>query len=177
MNVLPRFKGLSIKGVRDSIERFPFSVAMYNTQYGCNMGTVLRCCNAFAASFFIQVGKKRWDRRPALGVQNYETIIHHETWEASLNWMRSQNLTPIGIDFIENKSAPFSSATLKDLGEHPVFIFGEERNGLPTSVINACEKIYHIDQYGSIPSLNVGVAAGIIMNEWHGKRRNANNYR
>ena len=169
MNVLPKFAGMTAEEVRKNIKRFPFSIAMYNPSYGINMGAVLRNCNAFGASEFIRVGKRKFDRRNSLGVQNYETIRHFEDWKAALKWMRAQNYFIVGVDYIEGKSHPIHKEAFYP--GHVVYILGNERNGLPQEVIDAADYIVHIEQFGSIPSLNVAVASGIIMNDWHEKRR------
>lgn len=169
MNVRPQFKGMTAEEVRKAIPRYPFSVAMFNPSYGINMAAVLRSCNAFGATEFIRVGKRKFDRRGSLGVQNYETIEHFQDWKAALKWMRSQNYMTVGVDFIEGLSKPIHE--IEEYHGHVVFILGNERNGLPQEVINECDSIIHIEQFGSIPSLNVAVAAGIIMNDWHQKWR------
>jgi len=167
-NVLPHLKRLSVEEIRQSVKRFPFSVAAYNVHYGSNMGTILRACNVFAATNFIHVGANKWDRRGSLGVQNYENILHFETWEESLKWMRSQNYSPIGVDWTAN-STPIHE--IEKYEGHPVFIMGNERSGLPECVLKECSKVIHIEQFGTIPSLNVSQAAAIICNDWHTKRR------
>lgn len=164
-NVLPHLQGKTIQEVRDSIKRYPFSVAAYNVRYGVNIGSLIRTCNAFAATEFFHVGHRRYDRRPAIGTQNYETIRHFENWEASLNWMRLADRTPIAIDYV-----PGISQSLWDIEAfkgHPVFIMGSERNGVPSNVLKECSNIIHIPQFGSIPSLNVASAAAIVMSHWH----------
>jgi len=168
-NVLPHLKTLTIEEIKKSIKRFPFSVASYNVHYGINMGSILRACNVFAAHSFISVGSHKWDRRGALGVQNYENMVHFETWEESLKWMRENNYDPIAVDWVENVSTPIHQITKYE--GHPVFIMGSERNGVPENVRKECSKVIHIEQFGSIPSLNVAQAAAIICNHWHDCRR------
>lgn len=160
---------MSVEEIKDAIERFPFSIAMYNPSYGINMGAVLRSCNAFGATEFIRIGSKKFDRRAAIGTQNYEDIKHFKTWDASLNWMRQKTYHLVGVDWTDN------SVSLQDVQypkqAHVVFIMGNERSGLPREVLEVCDEVVHINQYGSIPSLNVAVASSIIMYDWHEKRR------
>jgi tRNA G18 (ribose-2'-O)-methylase SpoU len=169
-NVLPKYQGMTVEEVKAAVKRFPFSVAMYNPSYGINMGAVLRSCNAFGATEFIRVGKRKFDRRAAQGVQNYETIQHFQTWDASLKWMRARNYTIVGVDWIDGYSRAIHD--IPYYPGHTVFILGSERNGLPQSVVSACDEVVHIEQFGTIPSLNVAQAATVIMYDWHEKRRN-----
>lgn len=169
MNVVPAYKGMTVEQVKGAIKRYPFSVAMYNPSYGINMGAVLRSCNAFAAQEYICVGKKKFDRRGSLGVQNYENIQHFPDWKSSLNWMRQQKYLLVGVDYVEGISVPIHE--LEAYPGHPVFILGNERDGLPSHVLNEADLFVHIEQFGSIPSLNVAQAATVIMNHWHDLRR------
>lgn len=168
-NVLPQYQDMEVADIKNALQRFPFSVAAYNVRYDINIGSIIRACNAFGASQFIMIGSKKWDRRGALGTHHYTNIVFHETWTESLKWMRMQNLTPIGVDRTSN-SIPIHEIKEKYDG-HPVFIMGNERTGIPLEVLKECSKVIHIEQFGSIPSLNVAQAASIICNHYHECRR------
>jgi len=51
--------------------------------------------------------------------------------------------------------------------ESDLIVLGPERAGLPESVIAACAAQITIPQRGVTESLNVSVAAGIVIAEWH----------
>ena len=44
-----------------------------------------------------------------------------------------------------------------------VLIFGNELNGVKQDVINNCDDVIEINQYGTKHSLNVSIAAGIVI--------------
>jgi len=44
-----------------------------------------------------------------------------------------------------------------------LFVFGEEGVGLTPAMQDMCEDIVEIPMYGSVRSLNCGVASGIVM--------------
>jgi len=48
-------------------------------------------------------------------------------------------------------------------GDRTLFIFGNEVRGLPSSVLKKCNAIIEIPMHGKKESLNVSVAAGIIL--------------
>ncbi len=50
--------------------------------------------------------------------------------------------------------------------EHVVMAFGQEQTGLTQEVIDLCQHMVYISQYGSVRSLNVGVASGIAMYDY-----------
>jgi tRNA G18 (ribose-2'-O)-methylase SpoU len=46
-----------------------------------------------------------------------------------------------------------------------MFIFGEESKGLSDEILDLCEDYVYIPMIGSVRSLNVGTASGILMAE------------
>jgi tRNA G18 (ribose-2'-O)-methylase SpoU len=42
-------------------------------------------------------------------------------------------------------------------------VFGNEINGVKQDVINICDNVIEINQYGTKHSLNVSIAAGIVI--------------
>ena len=56
-----------------------------------------------------------------------------------------------------------------DSSHHYVFVFGQEQIGVPGDVLNMCDDILYIPQYGSVRSINVGCASSIIMNNYCAK--------
>ena len=53
-----------------------------------------------------------------------------------------------------------------DPDTHYVMIFGQEQIGVPENVLSMCDDVLYIPQYGSVRSINVGTASGIIMNNY-----------
>lgn len=166
-NVKDEFKGLSVREVRAGIKRYPFAIATYNVRYGINVGAIMRSCNAFAGAQIFIVGSKKWDRRSAIGTQNYEDVVHLENWEALRKHLEASYYTPIGVDYIEGRSE--SILDIESYPFYPLFIMGNERNGLSPNIIEYCNHIIHIPQFGSVRSLNVAQAASIVMFHWHVK--------
>ena len=142
--------------------RHAFHVAIENWQHDFNIGTVVRNANAFMAHTVHIVGKRRWNRRGAMVTDRYQHIEHHETIDDFVAWARSTELPVIGIDIIE-RSVPIEGA---DLPERCVMVFGQEGPGLSPAMIEACDAVLEITQFGSTRSINVGVASGIAMYQW-----------
>lgn len=152
----------AIKADLDS-KRFNYSILCSNLMYDMNLGTVIRNANAFLASEVIIYGRKRWDRRAAVGTQNY-THFKHVREENELNDLIDEFDVIIGIDNLDNS---------KDISNHDwnsekktLICFGQEQVGLPDEVLNVCHELLYIKQYGSVRSLNVGVASGITMYDY-----------
>jgi len=52
------------------------------------------------------------------------------------------------------------------MDKHIIFAFGEENSGLTPEMLAVCDALVYIKQFGSVRSLNVGTASGIIMYEY-----------
>jgi tRNA G18 (ribose-2'-O)-methylase SpoU len=66
-------------------------------------------------------------------------------------------------------SVPDQSATSLydfEFGRDDLLVFGSEARGLPAEIIEACDVRLTIPQRGVTKSLNLCVAAGILMGEW-----------
>ena len=146
--------------------RSNFSVFCVNVSNDFNIGTVIRNANAFLARQVFIYGRKKWDRRGAVGTHNYSHMEYvREVEELKFNpeWF------VVGIDNVKNA---------KDIREfkwpiqrHVLMVFGQEQLGIPENVISACHEVIYIPQLGSVRSLNVGTASGIAMYDYIAKVR------
>lgn len=147
----------AIKTNLDS-RRHNFSVLVSNLMYDLNLSTVVRNSNAFLAKEVIIYGRKKWDRRGAIGTHNYTHFKHVRTEEELADCIKDQLV--IGVDNINN-AKPMETYNWPD--QHFIVAFGQEDVGLPKEVIDACRDLVYIKQYGSTRSLNVGCASSITM--------------
>jgi tRNA G18 (ribose-2'-O)-methylase SpoU len=53
--------------------------------------------------------------------------------------------------------------------KNTLMCFGQEQMGLPPEIIDRCQNVVYIKQYGSVRSLNVGTASGIAMYDYTSK--------
>jgi tRNA G18 (ribose-2'-O)-methylase SpoU len=167
-NVIDKFRNWKVEAIaKDLANRaFPFHVAIENYQHDYNIGTIVRSANAFNAAGVHIIGKRHWNRRGAMATEKYLQLHHHTTVADFVAWAHQSNQTIIGIDNIPGSSNLVSAS----LPQKAVFVFGQEGPGLSTEIQIHCTQIIAIEQFGSTRSVNVGVAAGIIMYEW--ARRN-----
>lgn len=140
--------------------RHDFHVAVENWGHDFNIGSVIRTANAFNAKAFHIVGKRRWNRRGAMVTDRYQHEFHHPTVADLVAW--AGDLPLIGIDNIPG-STPIETAALP---RACVLVFGQEGPGLSQEMQQACEKVLHIEQFGSTRSINAGAAAAIAMHTW-----------
>jgi tRNA(Leu) C34 or U34 (ribose-2'-O)-methylase TrmL len=143
-------------------QRHPFHVAIENWAHDLNIGTIVRCANAFLAAEVHIVGRRRWNRRGAMVTDRYQHVRHHDTIAELVEWCREHDLPLIGIDNIPGSV----SMTDYDIPRACMLLFGQEGPGLSETASEACSAVLHIPQFGSTRSINAGVAGGIAMYEW-----------
>ena len=158
-NVIDEFKELPNEKIKETLaERaFPFAVCFAMFLGDFNISSGIRNANAFGAKEVFYLGRRHWDRRGAVGVQNYTPVKHLSSVEelASLQ----DRYTIVGVDNIP-RSVQMSSY------QWPtpcLLVFGEEGNGLTSEVQALCKDIVAIEQFGSVRSVNCSTASGIAM--------------
>ena len=142
--------------------RHPFHVAIENFEHDANIGTVVRTANAFLAETVHIVGRRRWNRRGAMVTDRYQHLQHHDTVEELIDWARENGLTVVAVDNVPG-STPIETATLP---ERSLLLFGQEGPGISDASEQQADMVVSIAQFGSTRSINVGVAAGIVMHTW-----------
>lgn len=164
-NIINYYKYWSTEAIKADLDskRFNYSILCSNLYNDFNISCVIRTANAFLASEVIIYGRKKWDRRGAVGTQNY-TNFKHVREETDLNALFSQFDEIVGIDNLDNSKDISNYNWNKN--KKTLICFGQEQVGLPEEVINSCNDILYIKQYGSVRSLNVGVASGIAMYDY-----------
>ena len=175
-NVTDFYKGKSDDEIRADLDqrRGEMTSIMQNLSHDFNKASAVRNSNAFGMRKLIFLnpenpaipdapeGIKKWDRRGSLGTQNYEHIEHRRVtdYQAVFDQLHADGYTIYAVDntpgyqpqSLYNVTFPAKSA----------FLFGEERLGLADDLIAAADAMIYIPQYGSVRSINVSVAHGII---------------
>lgn len=161
-NVTDEFKGQPIEAIVEQLDArgVTLEIALENLTRDYNMGTIVRSANAFGVRHVHIVGRRRWNSRGAMMTDKYLHIHHHTDVAEFMRQMSGKQL--IAIDNVTG-ATPLQSAALP---ESAVLVFGSEGDGLSGEMLAAANQIVAIEQLGSTRSLNVGVAAGVVMYEW-----------
>jgi tRNA G18 (ribose-2'-O)-methylase SpoU len=167
-NVADRFKGNTVENIKQSLKETanPFAVCVEHLINDFNLGTVIRNANAFNAKKVFYLGDKKWDKRSAVGVYNYTDVHWLPTVEDFIK-LKEQYVI-VGIDNVPG-SVSISSYNWKP---NTLLVFGEEGVGLTPTMQSMCQDIVEIPMYGSVRSLNCGVASGIVMHDFVSKIKN-----
>ncbi len=159
--VRDEFKGMAPDEIRAALapRRHAFGVLVANVHYDINLGSIIRTANAFLAREILIYGRRKTDLRGAMGAHVYEEIVHLRDDGELDAFLRTRAYSLVCLE-----QAP-GAVGLPDFRwpPRPLLIFGQEGPGVPPELLARADHVVAIPQFGSIRSLNVGVAAGIAM--------------
>jgi tRNA G18 (ribose-2'-O)-methylase SpoU len=88
-------------------------------------------------------------------------IVMMDGGEDSLALLKNHGFTVYGATTGEH-SVPLESIRP---AEKRAVVFGNEADGIPAGILSQCDQIVHVPMHNGTDSLNVGVAAGIVLYE------------
>lgn len=170
-NVHTPFQGLPVETIQriSKATSLPICLMLYNLHGDMNVGMSIRTAVILGCSDVYIVGRRRYDRRSEVGAKNYIQIHRFPSIEPS--FFPENKLLPI---FLEQGGAPLEEFSFKSYmpgkledGWKVVFVMGSESMGLPLSLLKSIKApILSISQYGVMRSLNVSIAASIVLYEY-----------
>ena len=163
-NVADAFRYRSVEAIVAELDtrRHALRVAIQNWEHDFNIGSIVRTANAFNVAGVHILGRRRWNRRGAMVTDRYLHVHHHPDVASFVEAMADDGYAVVGVDNLPG-SVPLETSRLP---ERACLVFGSEGPGLTDELIEACERLVSISQYGSTRSLNAGAAAAIAMYHW-----------
>lgn len=163
-NVLDKYKGKSVDDISADLDTngVELEIAIENTERDFSMGTIVRSANAFGVRHVHVIGRKQWNKRGAMMTDKYLHVHYYADVTSFADAMKQKQKTIIAVDNIEG-SVPLNSVNLP---ANAVLVFGQEGPGISAELAGVAVQIVAIEQFGSTRSVNVGVAAGIVMYTW-----------
>lgn len=156
---------------RISIEEFkksrktPITIVLDNVRSSLNVGSVFRTSDAFLIEKIILCGitptpPNKDIRKSALGSTNsVDWDYENNTIDAVLK-LKKNKYQIIGVEQVKESTMLNNFNISKD----PIaIIFGNEVDGVNNDVINLCNEIIEIPQFGTKHSLNISVSSGIVI--------------
>ena len=147
--------------------KHPLYLVLHNIRSMWNVGSMFRTADAAGIEKMILSGytatppRKEIDKT-ALGAQ--ESVL----WEYSadlpdtLAAMKREGIKICGLEITEG-SRPYTALTPRDF---PIcLVVGNEVDGIEDEVLELCDEVLEIPQFGTKHSLNVAVAAGVALFE------------
>jgi RNA methyltransferase, TrmH family len=151
----PRVIGVFRRDDLPAYERRPVGLALWHVADPGNVGTLIRCADAFGASMALSAGCA--DPTGPKALRGSAGAI----FRVPLG--RFDEAAGRRVALVARGGEPLSRV---ELGEGTVFVLGAERDGLPDDVVGACEAVASIPLAGTAESLNVAVAGAIALYEW-----------
>lgn len=137
-----------------------------------NLGSILRTCEATGASGVILLGDTVDPYDPAsvrgsMGAIFSQQVIR-SSLEALIQWKRES-----GIPMIGTSDAALSDYRSATYAPPLLLCLGGEQHGLSTEAMEACDTVVRIPMAGRADSLNLAVAAGVMLYEVMSQVRDA----
>ena len=156
---------------RISIEEFknvvktPITIVLDNVRSALNVGSIFRTSDAFLIENIILCGitpipPNKNIRKVALGSTNSVNWEFEENTLKAVEKLKKKGYYVIGVEQ-DDKSSTLNNIQLQN--KSLAIIMGNEVDGICDHVINLCDEVIEIPQFGTKHSLNVSVAAGIVI--------------
>ena len=153
-------------------DKFPIVVLLHNIRSMHNVGSVFRTADAFLIGGIWLTGytprpPHRDIHKTALGATDTVHWEYSENVHEAIELLKQEGYRIFAIEQVEN-SVPLN-VFKRVPNEKIVLIFGNEVTGVESAVLSECEGSIEIPQFGMKHSLNVSVAAGIVLWELAGR--------
>jgi 23S rRNA (guanosine2251-2'-O)-methyltransferase len=157
---------------RKSVEEFhhsektPVILLLDNVRSMHNVGSVFRTADAFLVEAIYLCGftpapPHREIQKTALGATETVQWKHFISAAAAVAELKKEGWKIFALEQAENSISLSGFFPAKN--EKLVLIFGNEVEGVQQELINSCDGVIEIPQYGMKHSLNISVSTGIVM--------------
>lgn len=159
---------LSIEEFREA-PKLPLVVVLDNVRSLYNIGSIFRSCDAFRVKSVYLCGITATPpnaeiHKTALGGEDSVEWKYFEKTEDVIQQLRQEDYFIYSIEQVEN-STRLQNLSLDATKTYAV-VFGNEVKGVSQNVIDLSNDCLEIPQFGTKHSLNVSIAAGIVIWEF-----------
>ncbi len=147
--------------------KHPIVLMLHNIRSMWNVGSMFRTADAAGIEKIILSGytatpPRKEIEKTALGAQDTVAWEYLSDPLQALERMKSDGMKICGLEIAEG-SRPYTTLNASDF---PIcLIVGNEVDGLEEELLQLCDEVLEIPQYGTKHSLNVAVAAGVVLFE------------
>ena len=157
---------LSVEAFK-ATKKIPVVVVLDNVRSMHNVGSVFRSADAFLVERIILCGytptpPHRDIQKTALGATETVAWTYAKEVTDALDLLAAEDYTLTAVELAEPSYAP---DMLPFTPERLALVFGNEVTGVQDEALLRCSFAIEIPQYGAKHSLNIGVAAGVVLYE------------
>ena len=150
-----------------SIKKTPLIVVLDNIRSLNNIGSIFRTCDAFLVSKIYLCGitakpPNRKINKTALGSTESVEWDYFKSTIKLIEKLKSEGVKIWSIEQVERAQKLNDIEKIDSKQKHAI-VFGNEIKGVDQKIIDISKNTIEIDQYGTKHSLNVSVAAGIVI--------------
>ncbi|MDT0556950.1 RNA methyltransferase [Patiriisocius hiemis] len=147
-------------------EKTPVIIILDNIRSLNNIGSVFRTADAFLIEKIYLCGitatpPNKDIHKTALGATESVAWEYKEDTVALVNELKKQQITTIAIEQTE-KATLLQDYKVSANSKYAI-IFGNEVKGVQQGVVNVCDNVIEIPQFGTKHSLNISVSAGVVV--------------
>jgi 23S rRNA (guanosine2251-2'-O)-methyltransferase len=147
-------------------KKLPLVIVLDNVRSHLNVGSVFRTADAFMVEAIYLCGitgtpPHRDIHKTALGAT--ETVLwkHFASTDEAVDELKRDGYSVIAIEQAE-KAVMLNDFNPADYEKY-AFVFGNEVEGVSQQVIDVCNNVIEIPQFGTKHSLNIAVSAGVVI--------------
>ena len=149
-------------------EKQPIAVVLDHVRSLHNVGSVFRTSDAFCIEEVLLCGITAQPPHPeihktALGAEESVSWHYFKETDEAVDYLRKQGYTLLAIEQCEGST--LLQNFRKEEGKRYAVVLGNEVKGVQQHIVDKCDGCIEIPQWGTKHSLNVSVAAGIVL--WH----------
>jgi TrmH family RNA methyltransferase len=153
----------------------PLWVALDSVQDPGNLGTIIRTSDAAGGAGVILIGDSTDPYDPTSVRASMGSLFAQRLartgFEELLVWSRRQGYALVGTSGTAELAYDSPAPALAGVYGGPlILLLGSERRGLSPEQLSACDLVVKIPMAGRCDSLNLAVAAGIVLYEIRGRR-------
>lgn len=159
---------LNRKSVDDfrEADKMPVVVVLENIRSAYNVGSVFRTADAFLLQGVYICGytarpPHKEIKKTALGSDEAVNWAHFANAAAAIEQLRADGYRVFAVEQVESSIALQQFNRQRD--DKTALVFGNEVTGVEQSTILLCDGCIEIPQMGTKHSLNVSVAAGVVL--------------
>lgn len=163
----------SVEEFRDAA-KIPLVIVLDNVRSMHNVGSVFRSADAFLIQALWLCGytpkpPHRDIQKTALGATETVAWQYAPTTLDAIAELKKEDYLIYAVEQVEN-SIPLQEFSFNGVVK-TALVFGNELTGVDAAVVNHCDGCLEIPQFGMKHSLNISVAAGIVLWELAGRKR------
>ena len=158
---------MSVAEFKDS-EKQPIVVVLDHVRSLYNVGSVFRSSDAFRIEGVFLCGITARPPHPeihktALGAEESVPWKYFERTEDAVSLLKEEGYVVLAIEQCEGST--MLQNFQRQLDRKYAIVLGNEVKGVQQQIVDSCDGCLEIPQFGTKHSLNVSVAAGIVL--WH----------